>query len=430
MIPLLLFATLCGSVAALLAVRSGQRAHGRWQRLDRAGAWLVGSVAVLLAVAAFVEPGRDLLGFAMPERCRGKAHSRPPTGEEHADVEALKAEVRHRRFELTHARPSMRATGTQEMAQLTGPGSANRTDDRWNVFGTDLGHPVVHQDRLGLVFGDTFGDADRNDWRSNVMAWATRPEPDELVFTDMPGSDGRARELIGSLKLRGWEQTTIPTNAVSVGDRLVVHYMSVVCWGPAGSWVADHAGLAVSDDGGLRFSRSAGPRWDGDGGFVQVAFVDDGDHLYAFGIPAGRSGAARLARVEPERITQTSAWRYWDGHRWSDEAADAIPLVGAPVGELSVQWNPRYERWLMMYLHEGRGGIVLRTAEQLTGPWSGAELVASGLEFPQLYGPYLLPVIGDGGVAYFTMSRFDVYNVFLMRAHLVPAPTLVPAVPY
>ena len=429
-LPVVFLAALSGLLAALLWARA---THGRSPttgRADRVGTRVFAAVAALLVIGAPIEPVRDALGFGVPEACQQKPHSRPPAMEETADIDALKAELRHRRLENAIAPPGVRARGTSEVARLTGPGSVNRTDDRWNVFGTDLGHPFTYRGRLGLVFGDTFGDEDRNGWRSNVMAWAERTTPDELRFTGMPADDGPARELIGSLKLRGIEQTVIPTYAVGLPDRIVVHYMSIVCWAQAGSWVADHAGLAVSRDGGETFERAPGIRWSGDSGFVQVAFVREGVWTYAFGLPSGRGGPASLARVPTEAITDQSAWRYWDGSDWVDAPGSAAPVVAAPVGELSVQWNQAYDRWVMMYLHEGRGGIVLRTAEELTGPWSAAELVASLVDFPQLYAPYLLPAMGDDQVVHFTMSRYDLYNVFLMRTRLVPAPDLAPVVPY
>ncbi len=77
----------------------------------------------------------------------------------------------------------------------------------------------------------------------------------------------------------------------------------------------------------------------------------------------------------------------------------------------------------MLYLDDIRGGVVLRTAEEITGPWSRARLVASSTEFPSLYAPYLLPGTGTGEEIRFTMSRFEGYHVVLMGARLLPVTT-------
>lgn len=429
MIPLLALGVLAGSVGALLWIRSKRPVGRRSGHVDFVAGRIFLVVGLAAVVIAPVEPLRALVGFGSPARCGEKPHSRPPAVEESADVEALKAEVRHRRSEVG-PRSRLRALNTAEVSRLTGPASTNRTKDRWNVFGTDLGHPFVYRGRLGFMFGDTFGNAERDHWRSNVMAWAERPAADEVVFNGMPHEEKDAEELIGSLKIAGVEQTVIPTYVVADDRRIVVHYMSVVCWGVAGSWVVDHSGLAVSHDGGRSFTRTAEPRWAGDGGFAQVAFVEEGSYVYAFGIPAGRHGPARLARAPMKRLTEAEAWRYWEGESWVADPDRAVTLVAAPVGELSVAWNETHDLWVMMYLHRTRGGIVMRTAQELTGPWSTAELVASSVDFPQLYAPYQLPPVGDGAVAYFTMSRYDLYNVLLMRTRLVDAPDLAPVVPY
>lgn len=66
------------------------------------------------------------------------------------------------------------------VSQVTGPGSENRTDKRWQVSGTDLG--ITWESRPGevsVVFGDTFGldwappGANGQDWRSNVLGHST-----------------------------------------------------------------------------------------------------------------------------------------------------------------------------------------------------------------------------------------------------------------
>lgn len=121
------------------------------------------------------------------------------------------------------------------IAKLTGPESLNETGAWWNVYGTDLGHMFEHEDRLFLVFGDTYRDRKRA-WRSNVMAWTEDDNPrDGLSFDGMiTAPSGHAQELLPSRKIWGWERTVIPTYGVSVGGRMFLHYMSVRYWGRPG----------------------------------------------------------------------------------------------------------------------------------------------------------------------------------------------------
>jgi hypothetical protein len=310
--------------------------------------------------------------------------------------------------------PRLRA---EIVAQLTGPGSINETDVRWNVHGTDLGHSFEHGGRTYFLFGDSYGPNKRVR-RSNLLAW-TDDEGDPTAGVRFAGMvtdrRGWARDILPR-RLARLELTVIPTYGVSLGDRMLLHYMSVRRWGAPGRWTLNHAGLATSDDDGLTWRRERRARWHGDSGFGQAAFVRDGGFLHLFGIPAGRFGGVRLARVPEESELAPERYEHWMGARWERvPESQAAVIVSPPVGELSVRWNFRLGLWLMMYLDEGRRAIVLRTAPGLAGPWGDARVVATADEYPQLYAPYILPYPNDAAEVYFTMSLYGPYNVFLMR---------------
>lgn len=306
--------------------------------------------------------------------------------------------------------------------QLTGPGSPNRTFQRWNVGGTDLGHTFFHEGSLYMVFGDTYGRA-REDWRSNTMAKISAIESPAagLEFESFVGAaEGRATELLSSHKVYWVERTVIPTNGISVDGRMILHYMSVRRWVAPGRWRINHAGMAYSDDDGITWNRT-GEMWGESTNFAQVAFVrqpDDTDHIYLFGIPAGRFGSVKLARVPESDILDIRSYRYWDGSEWTAAQSNAGVVVPGPVGELSVAWNEYLGEWLMMYLNVRHQAIVVRTAPELTGPWSDERLIATGRDHPQLYAPFVIPFESNEPDVFFTMSRWDAYNVFLMHLRL------------
>jgi len=327
---------------------------------------------------------------------------------------------------------TVNAADTYRVAQDTGPESHNNTHDRWNVYGTDLGHMFLHDDRMFMVFGDTFGpppaipflSVPHSDWRSNTMAEidVTDRPTGGLVFSNMiTDNPGHARELLPSKKVRGDEQTVIPTYGVSVGSRMYLYYMSIRQFDQPGHWSLNHSGIAYSDNAGNTWTK-ADVQWPGNSNFGQVALVLQGSHLYVFGIPGGRYGSLRLARVPTDSVLTETAYQYWNGSFWATNSpAAAVNIVPGPVGELSVQYNSYYQKWLMMYLIDPAGQIVLRMADSLTGPWGPAQVVVTGAQYPQLYAPYITPLWNDHKDIYFTMSMFEPYQVFLMHTSLTAA---------
>jgi hypothetical protein len=319
--------------------------------------------------------------------------------------------------------------GTTEIARLTaGRGALNRTDEKWGVFGADLGHTFLHRGRMAIVFGDTLGgpaaddfwSVPHADWRSNSMGWVDPPRSprDGLVLSSMvTDKPGHAKELLSSKKVDNDEQTVIPTFGVSVRDRIFLHYMSVKHWGQPGHWELNRSALAYSDDLGQTWTKDA-LVWPGDSNFGQVAIVESDGCLHFFGIPGGRYGGVQLARVRPGRILDSASYEYWDGGRWTPSIASAATIVPPNVGELSVRWNSYYRRWLMMYLDDPVGHILLRTAKQLTGPWSEPKIVTTSAQYPSLYAPYITPLWNDGPDIYFNMSVFGSYGVYLLRTSL------------
>lgn len=418
---LLLFAGSLAVIALLLVIRQrSPAAHS--PRADRAGAVVCSVLTVALVGAWPSATVRGWLGFVDPARCLAKdAPAAGPT-DAPAGIEALKADLRLQRLDRGPAL-DLEVTETVQLDVVTGPDSSGRTLERWGVGGTDLGHPFVLDGRLGLVFGDTFSVPHPSGpgWRSNTLGWVDTVTDDRLEITAMTEArGGRASELLGSLKVEGFEKTVIPTNTTTVGDSIVMHYMSVACWGGHGRWVVRHSGLAVSRDGGQTFQRVDGARFPIDSPFAQVAFAAtaDDEYVHVFGIPEGREGAVHLARAPTDRLLDLSTWRFWDGESWVADVTEAAQVAPPPAGELSVAWNEHHQRWLMMYLDDLRGGVVMRTAEEPTGPWSRSRLVVSSMEVPTLYAPFLLPGTGTGPEIHYTMSRFDIYNVVLMRSRL------------
>jgi hypothetical protein len=321
---------------------------------------------------------------------------------------------------------------TYRIAQEIGPGSINHTDTNWDLHGADLGHMFTYKGGMYMAFGDSFGGPDANpffsvphsDWRSNTMATVSTQAPPTkgLPFTGML-TDGpsHARELLSSLKISGKEQTVIPTNGISVGNRMYLYYMSVKQFDQPGHWTLNYSGIAYSDDAGKTWTKDPNVTWPGDSNFGQVALVQNGGYVYVYGIPGGRYGSLALARVPQDRVLDKASYEYFNGATWvTNNPQAATSIVPAPVGELSVQYNSYYKQWLMMYLVDPTQQIVLRTAPSPTGPWGPPQVVADSKQYPDLYAPYITPLWNDKKDIYFTMSMYGPYQVFLMHTSLGP----------
>jgi hypothetical protein len=108
-----------------------------------------------------------------------------------------------------------------------------------------------------------------------------------------------------------------------------------------------------------------------------TAAVIDGDQLYAFACDSDESGLAPpcyLARVPAANALERAAWRFFDGDGWSsDEANPAALFDGAP--SVSVEHNEYLGQWTATYAEPLSNDVVMRTAPDLTGPWSDAALL-------------------------------------------------------
>jgi hypothetical protein len=313
-----------------------------------------------------------------------------------------------------------------EVALLTGsdPAAINQTGADYDVDGTDLGSSFLYNDQVYLLFGDTFAN-NKTGWRSNTLAISSDDDPrDGITFDRMiEAFPGYAAELLPAKRIEGEEITIIPTYGIAVGDRLFFHYMSVERWGAPGHWTLGSAGWAWSEDGGEHWTKDEGAVFPGDTNWGQVAIVEHEGFIYLFGIPGGRYGAVRLARVEPALLLDIERYTYWTGSDWVADEADAIDLFEAPVGELSVRWNSYYQRWLMMYLIDNEGLVVLRSAPEVVGPWDEPRIVVRATEYPALYAPYIYPKWNDGPEVWFNLSLFGPYNVWLFQTAV---PDLMP----
>jgi hypothetical protein len=365
---------------------------------------------------------------------------------------------------------------SQKVCQLTGDidfqnrhETANRTDQRFHVAGTDLGYPFEHDGRLYLLFGDTHGST--GDGRDS-LAFTRETDPEACPRLDFVADGGTFLPVQApGVSLAYFE---VPTTGFSGNDAMYAFawtnhrdlFQPDANGQPTFSDPVGHAALLRSDDNGRSFRLV----WDRLGDklvYLAAAVVENADIP---GLPQRRGrgvllwGSGRMYRGSPvhlayvplDRVEQKEAVLYYAGlerrtrqPRWSSEPqARALFEGGSCVGELSVTWNRNLRQWLMLYNCGPRGTVVGRLADAPWGPWSEpavlfdsevdpgschfvhrpgcgppSDPVSPGHGGPGgTYAPFAIPRYTKGGAnattVYYALSTWNPYQVVLMRSTL------------
>jgi len=319
-----------------------------------------------------------------------------------------------------------------EVAKETGADSVNRTDKRWQVYGTDLGIAWESAPgQIAMAFGDSVGVGFHppggmgEDWRSNLLAFSSNRDLSHGIIFDRMVTDGRchAAEVLSSRKQDNIEITTIPTSGFALGKRQYMSYMSIRTWNslPA-TFFTNYGGIAYSDDHGQTWTKDPYAHWDdifGLANFQVAAMVPHGGYVYMFGTPNTRLGSVGLARVPEAQVLNPSAYQYWHEGEWTavGGSASATPILDGPAGELSVRYDASRHVWQMSYLDTAQAAIVVREANSPQGLWSNEAPTVTVAQYPELYGGFIHPW-STGSDLYFTISTWSDYNVYLMHAKI------------
>lgn len=366
----------------------------------------------------------------------------------------------------------------------------NQTHARFNLRGTDLGVPVVHGTDLYFFFGDTAGAQ---------VIWPLGPEslPDAVGYSGVPypsvaqnpdllcsnlkflvtgGKSGTAQAdwagghmtppagvpiaqfIQNPAGVRGANafpnlpgDFEVPSGAFSHDGSMFVFY-TIINHNPfemRGSYLARWGAPSTTGQPNYQVLHHVDQRFNANGpmrgDFINIAAVVHEGFLYAYGTGEYRKSPVHLARKPLSAVATAGGFERYDAaaRTWvAANTAGTTPIVTYPnIGELSVRYFPRVDRWVM--IDQELTEIAVRFAEKPEGPWSAPKSIASmvdpvfrstyccvnndcsGLRLMNcdragFYAPYLLPdelVHGDGSWSVtFLMSTWDPYNVALMRA--------------
>ncbi len=135
--------------------------------------------------------------------------------------------------------------------------------------------------------------------------------------------------------------------------------------------------------------------------------------------------AVKAKKAEKDRAEERpeDEYEYWDGeaNMWvKGDEHRATTLIEGTVGEASLMYMEKYDKWLAIYIDSRNGGISYRSADNITGPWSQSRPLIKRGEIPGCYGSFIHPACAkdDDGHIYWTMSIWGYYNVFLMKSSI------------
>jgi len=217
---------------------------------------------------------------------------------------------------------------------------------------------------------------------------------DFRYLTEPDGS--RARQLIPFIppehKAR---QRLWAIHGVEVGENLYLYYHRITMDPEVDvfeSFVLDGMGVAKAGTD-YYFERLRAPDgshewWKGDQPGFGVWVQQHGEYLYLWGSiqPASKSaGDMYLARVRPEDIEDLTAYSYLVEAptperpdvepRWAAEFTPTACLFSDVPNEMSTSWNEHLGCFISLTTFQRENQLVIRTAPQLTGPWSEPQVV-------------------------------------------------------
>lgn len=259
----------------------------------------------------------------------------------------------------------------------------NRTNEKYNVGGTDLGIVwELQPGRYGLFFGDTFGSdfypnfanpgPNGGSWRSNVLLFSEDTDlSDGMTIngaaTDISGKNAREICYGGKDGSGNGDWTSIPTAAIRANGIDYVHYMNIRNWT---GWVTNYSSLYKSTDNGENWERCQDVRFGTNSNFGQAGYFKKDGYIYMVGTITGRDNSPHLARFREKDIEYQTQYEFWNRTQWiKGEESSATPLFNDNAGELSVAYHSKFGKWIMLYFNGPRYEITMRVANEITGPW-------------------------------------------------------------
>ncbi len=357
---------------------------------------------------------------------------------------------------------------TKKIEQLVGDydrhtqsSTANLTNSRYQIWGTDLGVSFSHDRRLYFLFGDIPGDIGYGIDRDPIAYSEDNNPEDGLDLTFLAETNGQYRPITIPGSSHGTFE--VPVEGISMDDAMYIYFIT----GSSPSLT-----LAKSLDNGKNFvlvednitsdkflnvsankvKRNQYPELPGRSEYGYL-FLGSGDY---------RQSPVYLLYQPADSIENKESIYFFAGlmnnkPSWSKNENDAAAVLNVDcVGELSSTYIPEIDRWILMYNCDEPRGVNLREARYPWGPYSSEEIIFEpwedqgychfihtnwdyrncdevhdpGREYTWggEYGPYMIKeftrVEKDMLTLYYTLSTWNPYTVVLMKSDLAISNTV------
>jgi Domain of unknown function (DUF4185) len=256
------------------------------------------------------------------------------------------------------------------------------------IFGDTIEGPfdTIRGFDLTEVLSNTGAIVPLQDISSGVLSFRYLTEP----------SGARARQLIGFIPPeQKATQRLWAIHGAHTGGHLYLYYHRITMDPTLDvfeTFTLDGMGVARAG-ADYEFERLTAPDgsyewWKGDQPGFGVWVQPHGEHLYLWGSiqPESKSaGDMYLARVRPESIEDLAAYEYLvraptlaSPHvvpEWSGTFTPTACLFSDVPNEMSSSWNEHLGCFISLTTYQRDNILVIRTAPELTGPWSEPEVV-------------------------------------------------------
>ena len=184
----------------------------------------------------------------------------------------------------------------------------------------------------------------------------------------------------------------VPTAAISVNG---INYIHGYCGFVPAKPEAEEEATATKS---VIISSKDGASWDvvatfsGEGKFAKASFCQKDSYVYVFGQPIA-DGAVNtyVARVEPSKLGDLSAYEYWDGGEYAKGSEEiAASIFYGPTDCMSVVYNKSNYAFMAVYRSNTTGQLVYRDAGLAEGEWSGEKLLVADPSELKLYAPQVV----------------------------------------
>ncbi len=270
--------------------------------------------------------------------------------------------------------------------------TANLTNTRARVLGTDLGASFESQGKLYFLFGDTLG-ANVEYFASDTIATSTSTDPESPLLLDfLMKPDGTPFFVrISGVRMGAAE---VPNAGIRLDTATYVVVNTGVDINLPDPNVNNYSVLTRFDENARTFTplRTISSRPGGK--FIFTSLQRFGSDVFIFGTGVYRGDNVYLSSVPAANFESGTGTRYFAGMSngvpvWSSSEAEAVPIVidnpldvpgtSPKIGNSSVTFSEELDLWLMTYdggsQTPNTTGIYFTYAAEPWGPWSKPQLV-------------------------------------------------------